>query len=300
MTLDVNSAKNPIWSGATAPLGAINVQGNNILISGCKIINFGTSRPGAECFPVFIYPGPVFAGRTFNNIQVQNCIFTNPATGNRDGLSACVIGSDKTVTLTNAAITGCSFLDIASDFLYSHAFSANLVQNNFVKGCITGFYREPEQVENAAMSVINNTFIDVTVAAQINFHPGAGFNSLTFSGNKVILHDQPNTFSGAVQVVNYNATGGVPVMQSLTMTNNQISGVGQNPLCTPAYRSLSLPCPQNNFIVKNVIIQGNSLGSSIPNGQEFMVSQSTTAVQNLQYGVNRYANGLPVPVTRAY
>lgn len=298
MTLDVNATNNPIWSGATGALGAVCIQGNNILISGCKIIHFGTSQPGAECFPVFIYPGPVFAGRTFNNIQIQNCTFTNPATGNRDGLSACVIGSDNTVTLTNAAITGCSFLDIASDFAYSHAFSANLVQNNYVQGCTTGFYREPQQAEKPAMTVVNNTFVDVYVAAQINFHPTGGFGILNFSNNQVTLHDQPGVFSAAVQVVNNNTSGGVPVMQSLIMTNNQISGVGQSPQATPAYRALSLACPTNNFIVEHVIVQGNVLGSSIPNGQEFYVTRSTSAVPDLQYANNYYANGQLVPVTR--
>jgi hypothetical protein len=298
MTLDVNAPQNPMWSGATGAFGAINLQGNNVLISGCKIMNFGTSRPGAECFPVFIYPGVAFAGRTFNNIQVQNCTFTNPAKGNRDGLSGCVIGSDNTVNLTNAAISGCSFLDIASDFTYSHAFSANLVQNNFVKGCSTGFYREPDQVEKPAMAVLNNTFIDVTVAAQINFHATGGFGSLTFSGNKVVLRDQYNCWSAAVNVTNMDQQGSVPVMQSLTMTNNQIIGIGQNPLSTPAYRAIDLRCPANNLAIKSVVIQGNSLGSSIPNGFEFDVTRSNTAMPNLQYGVNRYANGQPVPVER--
>jgi hypothetical protein len=298
LTLDVNASHNPMWSGSTGAFGAVNLQGNNVLISGCKIINFGTSRRGCECFPVFIYPGPAFAGRTFTNIQVQNCTFTNPVAGNRDGLSACVIGSDNTVTLTNAAVTGCSFLDIESDFTYSHAFSANLVQNNFVKGCATGFYREPVQVEKPAMAVLNNTFIDVTIAAQINFHANSGFGSLTFSGNKVVLRDQYNTYSAAVNVVNTDSQGPLPVMQALTMTNNQVIGVGQDPLATPAYRAIDLRCPASNLVIKSAVIQGNALGSSIPNGFEFDVTRSSGVVPNLQYGVNRYANGQPVPIKR--
>lgn len=298
MTLDVNATQNPMWSGATGSFGAISLQGNNILISNCKIINFGTSRAGCECFPVFIYPGPAFAGRTFTNIQVQNCTFTNPAVGNKDGLSACVIGSDNSVTLTNAAITGCSFLDVESDFTYSHAFSANLVQNNFVKGCATGFYLEPVQVAKPVMQVLNNTFIDVSVAAQINLHSSGGFGSLVFSGNKVVLHDQYNTYSAGINVVNADQQGPVPVVQALTMTNNQIVGVGQEPLATPAYRAIDLRCPAANLVIKSVTIQGNVLGTSIPNGFEFDVTRSNSVLPNLQYGTNRYANGQPVPVTR--
>ena len=298
MTLDVNATKNPVWSGATGSLGAVAVQGNNLLISGCKMINFGTSRSGSECFTLFICPGPVFAGRTFNNIQVQNCIFTNPATGNQDGLTACTVGSDHTVTLTNAAVTGCSFVDVESDFTYSHAFSANVAQNNFVTGCATGFYCEPTQVFNAAVSVVNNTFIDVSVAAAICFHANGGFGSLNFSGNKVVLRDQYNTYSAAVNVMNFDQQGAIPVMQSLSMTNNQIMGVGQGPLATPAYRAVDLRCPAANLIIKSVAIQGNALGTSIPNGVEFDVTRSSTVLPNLQYGINRYANGLPVSIMR--
>src|SRR5271165_2083154 len=91
-TLDCNAAGNPMFVNGLGAIGAVNTQGNNILIKGVKVINFGTSRVGTECFVIFIDPAASFKWRSFDNIQVQNCIFTSPARGNKDGLSCVVIG----------------------------------------------------------------------------------------------------------------------------------------------------------------------------------------------------------------
>ena len=140
MTLDCNAAGNPKFVKGLGAVGAVNTQGSNILINGVKVINFGTSRVGTECFVVFVNPAASFKWRSFDNIQVQNCIFTSPATGNKDGLSCVVIGGATGVNVTNTAVVNSSFIDLQSDFASSHAFYAEQCTGNIVQNCETGTY----------------------------------------------------------------------------------------------------------------------------------------------------------------
>ena len=93
MTLDCNGANYPTFTQGGPQPAALNVQGNNILIKSVKIIGFGTGKVFSECFPVSSHPGQAFAGQSFSNIHVENCIFTDPATGNHDGVSVVSLGS---------------------------------------------------------------------------------------------------------------------------------------------------------------------------------------------------------------
>src|SRR5271166_576162 len=61
MTLDCNAAGNPIFVNGLGGVGAINTQGSNILIQNVKVINFGTSHVGTECFVIFIDPAASFS-----------------------------------------------------------------------------------------------------------------------------------------------------------------------------------------------------------------------------------------------
>jgi hypothetical protein len=120
LTLDCNALGNPKFTNGLGAVGAIITNGSNMLIRGVKVVGFGTSRVGAECFVVLINPGPALSYRSFNNITIDSCVFTAPVQGNKDGLGCVTIASNAGVTLTNSSVTNCWFIDVASDFSYSH------------------------------------------------------------------------------------------------------------------------------------------------------------------------------------
>jgi hypothetical protein len=170
LTLDCNPAGNPKFVNGLGAIGAVNTQGSDILMKGVKVINFGTSLKGVECFVVLINPGPVLAWRSFDNIEIQNCVFTSPASGNKDGLTCVAIGGATGVTVTNTAVVNSSFLNLDSDFLYSHAFYAEVCTGNYVQGCEVGSYVEPAEPIATPWLVQNNNFTDVSQGANVR-HP---------------------------------------------------------------------------------------------------------------------------------
>ena len=124
LTLDCNALGNPKFTSHLGAVGAINTAGSNMLIRDIKVIGFGTGLRGIECFAVLIFPGPALSWRSFNNITIDSCVFTSPVQGNQDGLTCVTIATNAGVTLTNTSITNCWFIDLASDFSFSHAFFA--------------------------------------------------------------------------------------------------------------------------------------------------------------------------------
>jgi hypothetical protein len=301
MTLDCNAANYPTFTQGGPQPAAINVQGNNILIKSVKVIGFGTGKIHSECFPVTSRPGQVFAGQSFSNIHVENCIFTNPATGNQDGVSVVSLGSDSPdVQVTDTAILNCQFVNLASDFLYVHAMNAALCRGNYVQGSvtalengqfITGFYDEPATIETQPVTITNNTFKDVFSAASINFHPTGGFGDFTFSNNTVILPNAFNIFSVGVNVWNQNS--GRPTIKSITVDNNVFGG---DPNTDPAYyRAVDESYYPPSILIGTLTIAGNQFQTAVPSGREFDVSADQ--VQTLQLGTNTYSNGGTVPIT---
>jgi hypothetical protein len=296
MTLDCNAANYPTFTQGGPPPAAINVQGNNILIKSVKVIGFGTGQVWSECFPIFSNPGQAFAGQSFSNIHVENCIFTNPATGNRDGVSVVSLGSGSPdVQVTDTAIINCQFVNLRSDFVYVHAMAADLCQGNDVEGdaygWITGFYAEPDRVQTDRITITNNTFKDCFEAVAINFHSTGGYGDLTFSNNTVILPNAENIFSVGVAV--WNPSGGMATIKSITVANNVFEG---DPNTDPAYyRGVDLSAYPPSILVGTLAISGNQFQTAVPSGREFVVSADQ--VQTLQLGTNTYSNGGTVPIT---
>lgn len=292
MTLDCNAANYPTFTQGGPQPAAINVQGNNILIKSVKVIGFGSGQRGTECFPVSSHPGQPFAGQSFSNIHVENCIFTNPATGNQDGVSVVSLGSgSREVHVTDDAIINCQFVNLKSDFSYVQAMCADLCQGNDVEGYITGFYAEPDTVETESKTITNNTFKGVLKAVAINFHPTGGYGDLTFSNNTVILPNAENIYSAGVVVWNENE--GRPTIKSITVANNIFQG---DPNTDPAYyRAVDLSANPPSILVGTLAISGNQFQTAVPSGREFVVSADQ--VQQLQFGTNTYSNGGTVPIT---
>jgi hypothetical protein len=278
LTLDCNWAHNPMFLRGLSVLGAVNVNGSNVLLQNVKIIGFGTRTPKAECFPVFIYPGHDFTRQQFHNVRIINCVFSNPATGNRDGLSCAVIGADEGVTMTGSVIQGCRFLDVASDFTYSHAFFAENCEGNYVRNCGQAFYVEPTDKQNYTWIIRNNRFINIETGAFVNWHPGAHLGQIIFENNLVEL-DPDTPFAAAVS---FGEDGLDPShapanLQSLTFAHNTTRLASRRGHSSKA-RDLNVVSVKHCFTVENVVAVGNT--SDLPNDQATIVDRAT--VRDLQ------------------
>ena len=235
MTLDCNAPGNPQFTGGQGIVAAVSVQGNNILLDNLKVIGFGTGKAGLECFPVFIFAGQGHAGKHYTNVRVTNSLFTQPATGNKDGLSCLVLGSDPG-SLLDGVIEGCTFLNLTSDFAYCHAMYATVCRNNRVQNCIEGVYFEPANNLPGNWMIQDNVFLGVSRALTINPHPGSSMDTIIFDNNVVQLAG-PYSPSAALLATNDALAVGQPkfTANKIVFTNNQVGVVANFP-----YESASL------------------------------------------------------------
>ncbi|MBV9391198.1 MAG: hypothetical protein JOY96_04815, partial [Verrucomicrobia bacterium] len=111
MTLDANALGNPKFVDGTGMVGCAGAVGNNILFSNLKFIHFGTRHRGAECFAFLCYAGPSQVGKHFTNVRLENSIFTDPASGNLDGLTCSGMGAAEGASL-DGTIAGCRFIHV--------------------------------------------------------------------------------------------------------------------------------------------------------------------------------------------
>jgi hypothetical protein len=219
MTHDCNAVNQPKWTGTTGVVTAIATIGNNLIFEHLKIINFGTTRVGAECFPVQCVAGSGFSSQTFSNILIASCIFTQPAIGNHDGVTGAVLFSNSAFgnVLANAAIVGCSFININSDFAYSHAFAAPVCSGNVVDDPGVAFYTEPNGLIGDYV-ITGNIIKNCSFGGQINWDDTAtaGLGSVTFSNNQIISPPLGTIFWINDSGLSVNR----PVMQALIMRDN--------------------------------------------------------------------------------
>jgi len=299
LTLDCNPAGNPKFVNGLGAIGAVNTQGSNILIKGVKVINFGTSLQGCECFVVLICPGPILAWRSFDNVQVENCIFTSPARGNKDGLSCVVIGGATGVQLTNTAVVNSSFLNLDSDFLYSHAFYAQVCTGNNVQGCEVGTYIEPAEPIATPWLVQNNTFTNVSEGAAIWFHSNGRVQELRFLNNTVILRNTLGSWSTAVDVIEptepLNRT--LPGVVNLIIDGNNIQPTSPTPTDNPYYVGFDIQSPHRKYWIGNLQITGNKFSVAAPqNDDQILISNWPRFLGSSSISGNVFDNGSPVTV----
>src|SRR5271165_674701 len=299
LTLDCNPAGNPKFVNGLGAIGAVNTQGSNILIKGVKVINFGTSLQGCECFVVLICPGPILAWRSFDNVQVENCIFTSPARGNKDGLSCVVIGGATGVNVTNTAVVNSSFLNLDSDFLYSHAFYAEQCTGNTVDGCDTGTYVEPAVPIVTPWLVQNNTFTNVSQGAAINFHSNGRVQELRFLNNVVTLRNILGSWSTAVDVIEPTEplNGTLPEVVSLIIDGNNIQPLTTTPAYNPYYVGFNIQSPNLKYSIGDLQILDNTFSLATPqNAEQILISNSPTFLGSSSISGNVFSDGSAVAV----
>src|SRR5258708_11340201 len=122
-------------SGTQGMVGAINLFGNNLKFTRLKVIGFGT-KAASECFPMVSVP-PVGQSPPLHmgNVLIEDCVFSNPATNNHDGLTTMSVFGPSPNTLTNAVIRRCTVSGVRTHFTYSHGFTASRVENCLVNDC---------------------------------------------------------------------------------------------------------------------------------------------------------------------
>ena len=231
LTIDCDATNQPKWtSGKDRSVTGVAVHGSNITISRIKVIHFGTHSRGSECFVLSAWS--YYLAGDFRNDVVEDCIISDPATGNLDGISTIIVGGagDKGIRATqsnNVARRNKILMD-NNDALYSHGPYAQLIENNFIQGCTQGVYNEPPfggpsivvvrnnefvrcdfgVVGSAHEGTIvdgyrieNNTFTDCGVAVLIGgFARGTHYREIVVRGNRYQRTDTTRVPSGVIKI----------------------------------------------------------------------------------------------------
>ena len=179
-------------SDSQGRIEAMLVVGNNLKFTHLKVVGFG-NKAIAECFPMGFYgPWPLPAPVHFGNVLIEDCIVTEPATNNTDGLTVFNVHSVPPNTLTNAVIRRCTVTGVKSRFITAQAFTATHVENCLVTDCSYGVYFEPNPAwgDNIGPVLIrSNQFLNVENGVALAFYPGAKFDSITCIGNEIVVTD---------------------------------------------------------------------------------------------------------------
>jgi hypothetical protein len=213
---------NTLWAGTTQGMvGAINVPGSNLKFTNLRVIGFGT-KAGRECFPAgTLYSGPSVPALALGNVLFEDCVFSDPAIHNRDGLTTLLAAHLPAHRLTNAIVRRCRVSGVKSLFTYSHAFVAVHTEFSEAEDCQVGVYWEPELPYDdiGPFLVQSNRFTDVTYGVYFLTHPNSHYGALTILGNDIALDLRESW--GFLSCDTCDA--GIPgVLTNITILNNVI------------------------------------------------------------------------------
>lgn len=270
LTLDCNATHNPVFEKGLGAVGAVNIQGNNLLFQNMKIVGFGTGKQGTECFAFFSYPGEYWKGKTFQNIKLDHVTFTAAARGNRDGTTVTTVYASEGVNVQNTQIVNCEFLDLDAEFTYVHALGALYNENNLVRNCTEGGYFETADHQDRTFVFKNNTYQNVRKAVYINCHPNASIGKIIFDNNKVSLRpDIPNNAAVGLNDAGIQPGQTPDRIGSIEFENNTVylASYGEfSSLC----RALSLQSAGRHYSIGQVVASGNKV-SGLPTGQPYYI-----------------------------
>ncbi len=242
-----------------AAVAAVYAVGSNILIGNCHILNYGVSKKGVECFPVYLDVQNPTANYQSQHVHIEHCKFTPASARNADGISCIMLPAQRQSgqSYVDAAVIDTTF-DGQTDagIIYYHCVTGG----NQISGCTAtlnapkGFgafwYEEPGSFLNSGQSsddsssdilIQGNT---VTLGPNFRFlnlfwnpQPGAGdcrLGALTLDGNHVSVAPD-----GTSDFFFINGSGfPTNAVRSITLTNNVVTGnlrnfyysaSGQNP-----------------------------------------------------------------------
>jgi hypothetical protein len=250
------------WAcGTQGMVGAIGVVGNNLKFTRLKVIGFGT-KLGRECFPMGVTTPPPWEGGPlgFGNVLIEDCVFTDPATNNTDGLTTVVVADCPAARfphiLTNAIVRGCRILGVRSYFAYATGFTALDVENCLVSDCGAAVYFEPDPslVDRVGPVLIrSNQFLNVNNGVYLGIHSAGRFDSLTCLGNEIVLAGAGGWGFAACDVCDLGPSGSIT---SVTALNNVVRYADWSVRPANSDGGLFYSAIQNAVFGNNVIVLG--------------------------------------------
>src|SRR5262249_25240488 len=209
-------------SGSQGTIGAIAVIGSNMTFRDLKIIGFGT-KAARECFPMGVFLlGLPYAPMHLGNILIEDCVVSDPATNNNDGLTAMVLAGNPPDTLTNAIMRRCTVKGMRPYFYYSHGMETTYIEDSQVIDCQIGVYFEPNTFDYQSFGPVvlrRNKFLNVDYGLQMLYHPGATFDSILFQNNEVALEEGIGWGFYICDICGYGPPGSIT---NATVLNNLI------------------------------------------------------------------------------
>jgi hypothetical protein len=156
----------------------------------------------------------------FGNVLVEDCVLTDPATNNTDGVTVLAMAANPPDTLTNAVIRRCTVANLRPHFRTSQGFYAIHVENSVVKDCTIGVYFEPDSTwidDVGPVLIRSNVFINVDQGLWVLSHPDARFDSITYLDNEIILAGRGGWGLAACDVCSPGTSGSIT---NVTALNN--------------------------------------------------------------------------------
>ena len=257
-------------SGTRGMVGAISALGNNMKFTHLKIVGFGTKAP-RECFPVGAFGNRPAMLTRYGNILLENCLITDPATNNTDGISAMVFVGNDRLRLTNTVIRRCTVANLKPYFTYSEAFGAVHVENSVATNCGRGMYFEPAPHDGGdyvgPVLVRSNLFTHVERAIDFSPHSLSQFDSIACIRNEIVLTTGVGWAFGACDTCYSGPTG---TTTNATLLNNIIRFADWAPRPASPMIGLYYADIQHAVFANNIVALGTVGGLRIrwcPSGQ---------------------------------
>jgi hypothetical protein len=244
-------------SGTQGMIGAIDVSGSNLKFTHLKMVGFGT-KAGAECFAFYVVPsqGPHLDILRFGNVLIEDCVLTEPAPSNTDGLSAVVMVTAPPTSLTNAVVRRCTVSGVRSQFIYSTGFGVQHVENCLVEDCQKGAYYEPDtnNVDTFGQVIIrSNRFLNVNLGVYVQSHPKSQIDSIACLANEIVLTDSLGLGIGACDTCWEGDPGSIT---NMTVLNNVIRYPSWTPLAVNSAPGLYYSDIHHAVFGNNVVVLG--------------------------------------------
>jgi hypothetical protein len=246
------------WASDTqGMIGAIFAVGNNMKFTHLKVVGFGT-KAGRECFPFFhqVYPGPGNETMHHGNVLIEDCLITEPAPNNRDGVTALGLFTSHPNTVTNAVVRRCTITGLRSHFRYSNGVFANHAENCLVQDCGSGSYFEPSPVLVVGSVLIrSNQFINVDYGVPLVAYSSEQLGSVTCLNNEILLNGVGGWGIGFLDTA---VAGRGSSVTNMTALNNIIRYADWVPRPTYPDRGVFYSDIHNAVFGNNVVVLGTA------------------------------------------
>jgi hypothetical protein len=245
------------WASPTQGMvGAISAFGSNLKFTNLRVVGFGT-KAGRECFAMSIF-SPGFRSKPIRhgNVLVENCILTEPARNNTDGLTVLMVLANAQDILTNAIVRRCTVRGMKSHFRDSKGLSAVHAENCLIEDCQIGLYFEPDgaNVDHLGPVLIrSNQFVNVISGLYILSLPGAQMDSVSLLDNEIVLSGEGGWGLATCDTCSGGQSGSIT---NVTARNNIVRFAGWLPHPTRSDGGLHYGDMHHAIFANNVIALG--------------------------------------------